>query len=132
METQLSQYTPVVFAFAFAATVALALVGLSALLGRGRLVQQRKRETYESGIPVIDPARRRVSIKFFVVAMVFIVFDVEIAFLYPWAVTVRESLAQGGSWVLLDGLVFFVLLAVGYLYSWRKGAFDWARRGSQS
>jgi NADH-quinone oxidoreductase subunit A len=128
----IAQYVPVLLAFAFAALVAGALVGLSALLGRGRLDATRTRETYESGMPLLDSSRKRVSVKFFVVAMVFIVFDVEVAFLFPWAVSTRGLLAEGDVSVLLDGLIFLVLLAVGYVYLWREGAFDWSHRGSES
>ena len=128
----IAQYVPIVLAFAFAALVAVAMVVLTTFLGRGRLAGARTRETFESGMPLIDLSRKRVSVKFFVVAMVFIVFDVEVAFLFPWAVSVRGLLAKGDSTVLLDGLVFLVLLAVGYVYLWREGAFDWSRRGSDS
>lgn len=125
------QYVPVLLAFAFAAIVAAVLVGGASLLGRGRLRHARKTETYESGMPLLDSSRKRVSVKFFVVAMVFIVFDVEVAFLYPWAVAVRPMLAEGGAAPLLEGLIFLVLLGIGYAYLWREGAFDWARRGER-
>ena len=128
----LAQYIPVLLAFAFAGVVAGSLVGLSALLGRGRLESSRTRETYESGMPLLDSSRKRVSVRFFVVAMVFIVFDVEVAFLFPWAVSARGLIVAGDTSVLLDGLIFFVLLAIGYIYLWREGAFDWSRRGSES
>ncbi len=127
----ITQYIPVVMAFAFAAVLAAALVGLTAFLGRGRLAGKRTRETYESGVPLLDSSRKRVSVKFFVVAMVFIVFDVEVAFLFPWAVSARGLLAENGPAVLLDGLIFLVLLAIGYVYLWREGAFDWSRRRSE-
>ena len=126
-----AQYVPVLFAFAFAVVVAGSLVGLSALLGRSRLRYQRKTETYESGMPLLDTSRKRVSVRFFVVAMVFIIFDVEVAFLFPWALSARELIAEGNPLVLLDGLIFLVLLAIGYVYLWREGAFDWSRRGSE-
>jgi len=127
----ITQYIPVVMAVVFAVTVTGALVGLTAFLGRGRLPGTRTRETYESGVPLLDSSRKRVSVKFFVVAMVFIVFDVEVAFLFPWAVSARGLLAEGSPAVLLDGLVFLALLAIGYVYLWREGAFDWARRRSE-
>jgi NADH-quinone oxidoreductase subunit A len=128
----LAQYIPVLLAFAFAGLVAVTLVGLSALLGRGRLSMPRTRQTYESGMPLIDSSRKRVSVKFFVVAMVFIVFEVEVAFLFPWAVSARGLVFEGDASVLLDGLIFLVMLAIGYAYLWREGAFDWSRRGSES
>ncbi len=126
-----AQYVPVLISLAFAATMAAAVVGLSALLGRGKLAHRRKLEPYESGMLLIDASRTRVSVKFFVVAMVFIVFDVEVAFLYPWAVSVRDLLAEGNTLVLWDGLIFLLLVTIGYVYLWREGAFDWSRRGGE-
>jgi NADH-quinone oxidoreductase subunit A len=128
----LGQYLPVVLAFLFAGLVVAGVFGLSALLGRGRLRPERKRDTFESGMPLIDSSRKRVPIKFFVVAMVFIVFDIEVAFLFPWAVTLRESMAFNPWHALISGFVFLVLLAVGYVYLWREGVFDWGKRGSAS
>lgn len=126
-----TQYVPVLLAFAFAAVVAVSVVGLSALFGRGRLKPRRKTETFESGMPLLDSSRKRVSVRFFLVAVVFIIFDVEVAFLFPWALSARQLIAEGDPMVLLDGLIFLVLLAIGYVYLWREGAFDWSRRGSQ-
>ena len=127
----IAQYVPVLVAFAFAGLVAVSVVGLSALFGRGRLKPKRKTETFESGMPLLDTSRKRVSVRFFVVAMVFIIFDVEVAFLFPWALSARELITEGNPLVLLDGLIFLVLLAIGYVYLWREGAFDWSRRGSE-
>jgi NADH-quinone oxidoreductase subunit A len=126
-----AQYVPVLLAFGFAVLVAAGMIGMSALLGRGHLRQTRKTETFESGMPLLDVSRKRVSVRFFVVAMVFIIFDVELAFLFPWAVTLRELVAEGNRAVVWDGLAFLILLAIGYVYLWREGAFDWSRRGSQ-
>jgi len=126
-----AQYVPILFTFAFAALVAGSLIALSALLGRGKLHPQRKTESYESGMPLLDTSRKRVSIKFFVVAMVFIIFDVELAFLFPWAVSLRELVAEGNRVVVWDGLVFLALLLIGYVYLWREGVFDWSKRGSE-
>jgi len=124
----MAQYLPVLIAFALAGALAVFFVVVTSLFRRGRLFEARRRETYESGMPLLDSARKRVSVKFFVVAMVFIVFDIEVAFLLPWAVAARGLLAEGNTTVLLDGLIFLVLLAVGYAYLWREGAFDWSRR----
>ena len=123
-----AQYVPVLLAFAFAGVVAVTIIGLSAVAGRGRFSPSRKREPYESGMPLLDSSRKRVSIKFFVVAMVFIVFDLEVAFLFPVAVATRGLLAEGNTVVLLEGLVFLVVLLVGYAYLWRERAFDWSRK----
>ena len=75
---------------------------------------------HESGVPLLDKSHKRMSIKFFVIAMIFILFDVEIAFLYPWALIFRS----GGPGLFLEMLVFLAVLAVGYAYIWKKGAFD--------
>ena len=86
-----------------------------------KLRTTQKSSTYESGVPLIDASHKRISIQFFVIAMVFILFDVEIAFIYPWALVFRSA-----GWPLfLEMLVFLAILAVGYAYIWKKGAFDW-------
>ncbi len=103
-----------------AAGVGGAILLVSALLGP-KLKTRRKLSTYESGVPLVDASRKRISIQFFVVAMIFILFDVEIAFLYPWAVAFRSDPVA----LLVEMLVFLVVLAVGYAYIWKKGAFDW-------
>lgn len=126
-----AQYVPVILTFTFAALVATTFVVASKLLGRGRLHPQRKLETYESGMPLLDASRKRISVKFFVVAMVFIIFDLEVAFLFPVAVAARGLLAEGNTLVLAEVLVFLLILAIGYVYLWRAGAFDWARSGSR-
>jgi NADH-quinone oxidoreductase subunit A len=72
-------------------------------------------------MPLLDENRKRISVKFFIVAMVFILFDVEAAFLYPWAVVFR----QGGWAVFGEMVLFLVVLFLGYAYLWKKGAFDW-------
>ena len=126
-----AQYVPVLLAFGFAVAVAVGMIGASTLLGRGRLHHARATETYESGMPLLDSSRKRVSVKFFVVAMVFIIFDVEVAFLFPWAVTLRQLIGEGNRVVVWDGLAFLVVLVIGYVYLWREGVFDWSRRGSE-
>jgi NADH-quinone oxidoreductase subunit A len=81
-----------------------------------------KMAPYECGMPPVGDARERQSVKFYLVAMIFLLFDIEIAFLYPWAIALRE-LGMPGLWQIV---VFFALLLVGYVYVWRKGAFDWS------
>jgi NADH-quinone oxidoreductase subunit A len=113
-------FLPILILLGLAAGMAGSILALNALLGP-KLRTARKLETYESGIPVIDASHKRISIKFFVIAMIFILFDVEIAFLYPWALVFRSV-----GWPLfVEMLVFMAVLAVGYAYIWRKGAFDW-------
>lgn len=113
-------YLPILILMFFAIGVAGALLLLSAVLGP-RLRTRRKLDTYESGMPLLDASHKRVSIQFFLIAMVFILFDVEIAFLYPWALVFRS----GGMPLFVEMGVFLVILAVGYAYLWKKKAFDW-------
>jgi NADH-quinone oxidoreductase subunit A len=113
-------FLPILLLMVVAAGIAGVILLLSSLLGP-RLSTRRKLGTYESGVPLIDASHKRLSIRYFVVAMVFILFDVEIAFLYPWAVVFRSAAAV----LFVEMLVFLAVLAVGYAYLWRKGAFDW-------
>ena len=84
-----------------------------------------KQEPYESGVPSLDENRKRVNVRFYQIAMLFILFDIEAAFLYPWAVIYREASAgRQGMFLFGEMLVFIVLLAVGYVYVWKKKAFD--------
>src|SRR5512145_924366 len=101
---------------AFAGT----MIGLSALLGP-RNPMPEKLAPYECGMPAVGDARERHSVKFYLVAMIFLLFDIEIAFLYPWAVALRDLGWAGFFQVVL----FTTVLFFGYLYVWRKGALDW-------
>jgi NADH:ubiquinone oxidoreductase subunit 3 (subunit A) len=123
------QFLPVLITLGTALVFAAVLLGLAALLGqRSRHRSAVKRSTYESGVPLIDQAYKRISVKFYLVALVFVVLDVEVAFLYPWAVTYRELLAEYSTVILWDMVAFIALLALAYAYLWRKGVFDWGRR----
>jgi len=123
------QYLPILLTFAVAILVTGGLLGLAALLSpRPRTRSDMKYQAYESGVPLIDRAQKRISVKFYLVALVFVVLDVEVAFLYPWAVTYRDFLAENAVFVLWDMLAFIVLLAFAYVYLWKKGVFDWLVR----
>jgi NADH-quinone oxidoreductase subunit A len=113
-------FLPILILFGLAFGMAAMILVLNALLGP-RFRTTRKLETYESGVPLLDASHKRMSIKFFVIAMIFILFDVEIAFLYPWALVFRS----GGLPYFVVMLVFLAVLAAGYAYIWKKGAFDW-------
>jgi len=123
------QFLPVLITLGAAVFTAVAILGLAALVAqRSRHNAVAKREVYESGVPLLDSAYKRISVKFYLVALVFVVLDVEVAFLYPWAVTYRALLAEHSTAVLLDMLAFMALLVVAYAYLWKKGVFDWGRR----
>jgi NADH-quinone oxidoreductase subunit A len=81
-----------------------------------------KSAPYECGMPPVGDARERQSVKFYLVAMIFLLFDIEVAFLYPWALAMRDLGMTG----YLQIVTFFALLVTGYIYVWRKGIFDWS------
>ena len=105
---------------ALGAGFALTSVVLSSLLGPSRPTPE-KSAPYECGMPPVGDARERQSVKFYLVAMIFLLFDIEIAFLYPWAMALRDLQWAGYVQVIL----FMVLLLAGYVYVWRKGVLDW-------
>ena len=97
---------------------------LSTNLVGPRKPSPEKSAPYECGMPAVGDARERQSVKFYLVAMVFLLFDIEVAFLYPWALAIRDL-----RWVgLIQIVVFFALLVIGFVYIWRKGVLDWSRR----
>jgi NADH-quinone oxidoreductase subunit A len=105
---------------ALGAGFALFSVVLSGLLGPRRPTPE-KSAPYECGMPAIGDARDRHSVKFYLVAMIFLLFDIEVAFLYPWAMALRDL-----GWTGFVQVTFFMgLLLFGYIYVWRKGALDW-------
>jgi NADH-quinone oxidoreductase subunit A len=113
-------YLPVLVMAIVATGMALLLVGLSVFLGP-RKPSLRKLMAYESGIEPLDTVRRRFPIRFHLIAMLFIVFDIEVVFFYPWAVIFRRLDLYGLIWMF----IFVATLLVGYVYIWRKGAFTW-------
>jgi NADH-quinone oxidoreductase subunit A len=113
-------YLPLVILGAVALGFGVFTLGMSYLLGRPR-PDAGKTSTYECGMPVIGSARERFPIKFYLVCMLFILFDVETAFFYPWALVLK----QYGLYALSAMGVFFAVLAVGFLYEWKVGAMDW-------
>ncbi|MFQ2625413.1 NADH-quinone oxidoreductase subunit A [Aeromonas caviae] len=101
--------------------ICLTMIGLAALLG-GRAYGRAKNKPFESGVDSVGNARLRFSAKFYLVAMFFVIFDVEALYLFAWSVSVQES-----GWVgFIEATIFITLLLVGLLYLWRIGALDWA------
>jgi NADH-quinone oxidoreductase subunit A len=112
-------YYPVLLALGIALLVGVALLGVSQLAGR-QVGGRDKLTTYESGMPLLDLSHKRLSIAFFLIAIDFIVFDLEAAFLYPWALVMKD-----GGWDLFWAVMAFVgLILVGYAYIWRKGGLE--------
>ena len=116
----MSVYAPIVLHLAIVIAIAAAMITLGVLFGR-RTRSAVKSEPYESGIRPKTEAQQRFDVKFYLVAILFIVFDLETTYLYPWAVIYKE-LAWFG---FLEMLVFIAILLVGYLYIVKKGALEW-------
>ena len=121
MPTYPQTYFPVVVQVIIAIAVAAGLIGASTLLGK-RARSPLKDTPYESGMAPVGSARERFSVKFYLVGMIFILFDIEAVFLYPWAVVYRDLKMFG----FVEMLIFVALVLVGFFYVWKKGALDWA------
>jgi NADH-quinone oxidoreductase subunit A len=120
-ESYAEQYFPVLVQALLAMALAAGLLTVSYLLGK-RVRNRVKDMPYESGIAPTGDARHRFSVKFYLVAMLFILFDIEAIFLYPWAVVYREL----KMFAFVEMLVFVVLILAGFFYIWKKGALDWS------
>jgi NADH-quinone oxidoreductase subunit A len=119
----LQQYIPVLLVVAFVIANAILMLGLSHVLSSYRLTAV-KLTPYESGMPILGDARERFSVKFYLVAMLFIIFDVETVFMLPWAAAFNQ-LAEIRGLLLIEMFLFVLILAVGYLYVWKRGALQW-------
>jgi NADH-quinone oxidoreductase subunit A len=119
-------YFPVLVQIVIAAGIAAALITISILLGK-RARSPLKDTPYESGMAPVGSARERFSVKFYLVGMIFILFDIEAVFLYPWAVVYRQLKLFG----FFEMAIFIVLILIGFFYVWKKGALDWAPRGKE-
>src|SRR6266480_6556305 len=128
----LRPYLPFLLLLLFVVANAAGMIGLSHLIGPKRPTPL-KDSPYESGMPPLGNARERFSVKFYLVAMLFIIFDIETVFLIPWG-TIYFSGAAGGAgagggpstgFLLVEMLVFMFILAVGYVYVWKRGALEW-------
>jgi len=119
--TYAETWFPVLIQILIALAVAGAMIGLSAVLGR-RVRDPIKSTPYESGMTPVGNARERFSVKFYLVGMVFILFDIEAIFLYPWAVIYRELKL----FAFFEMLLFIVLVLCGFFYIWKKGVLNWS------
>src|ERR1700716_4742915 len=137
MSFNLNDYLPVLLMFVVAAGFAITFIGLSQLVGQ-RKRTRTKLMPYECGKDPVGSARERFSVKFYLIAMIFILFDIEVIFLVPWAVVFKTlaSPAYGlRTLVYVEMMVFVALLLAGYVYVIKKGAFDWnetARREAEA
>lgn len=116
----MGSWLPILIMLGLGVGFAAGNVLLSQFLGPKKPTPE-KLAAYECGMPPVGDARERQSVKFYLVAMIFLLFDIEVAFLYPWAMALGDLRWAG----FIQILVFFALLATGYIYVWRKGVFDW-------
>jgi len=114
------EYLPILVTMVFAFFIAVLIVGASRILGH-RISSKVKLAPYECGMPTIGPTRMKIRIRYYIVAMLFLIFDIEIMFLYPWAV-MADGLSLFG---FGEMLLFVLILLVGYVYVLKKGALEW-------
>ncbi len=120
MQPVLFGYLPILVFLVIAGVIALAMVTGSLLLARQKPYPE-KLSAYECGFEAFDDARRRFDVRYYLVAILFIIFDLEVAFLFPWAVALR-AIGTFGFWSMI---AFLAVLTVGFIYEWSKGALEW-------
>jgi len=124
-QSQLAQYLPVLMLGVLAVVFSFGMLVMSVVLGKRGRRTAVKDTPYECGMVPVGPGTTRLSVRFYLVAMLFILFDIEVVFLYPWAVIYRDMLKESGGMILSAMLSFLGVLLVGYLYAVKKRAFDW-------
>ncbi len=124
-QAQLAQYLPVLILGALAVAFSFGMLVFSVLVGKKGRRPAIKDTAYECGMVPVGEGSTRLSVKFYLVAMLFILFDIEVVFLYPWAVIYKSMLREHATLILGSMLSFLAILFVGYVYALRKRAFDW-------
>src|ERR1051326_2056875 len=124
-QSQLSQYIPVLMLILLAIGFSFGMLIMSVILGKKGRRPAIKDTAYECGMLPIGEGSTRLSVKFYLVAMLFILFDIEVVFLYPWAVIYRTMLKENAAMIFGSMISFLAVLFVGYIYALKKGAFDW-------
>ena len=125
MDGQLIQYLPVLILLGVAIAFAAGNLIVSKLIGKRAHTDEVKDTPYECGMLPVGDGQPRFSVKFYLVAMLFVLFDIEVVFLYPWAVTFRDFVSAGSLTVFWSMLGFVGILAVAYVYALKKGALNW-------
>ncbi len=116
----LQEYLPILIFLSISAGIGVVLLSLGFLIGRGQK-DEEKLSPYECGFEAFDDSRMKFDVRYYLVAILFIIFDLEIAFLFPWAV----SLDAVGKFGLIAMALFLAILVVGFIYEWKKGALEW-------
>lgn len=127
MQSQLAQYVPVLILMVLAVTLTAGMLIFSVIVGKLGRRSQVKDTPYECGMLPVGTGRTRLSVKFYLVAMLFILFDIEVVFLYPWAVVYRELLQTQPNLIFGSMISFLGILFIGYIYAVKKRALDWTR-----
>ena len=127
MEGQLIQYLPVLILLGVAIAFAAGNLIISKLVGKRAKSNPTKDSPYECGMLAEGEGSSRMSVKFYLVAMLFILFDIEVVFLFPWAVVYKDMLSQNADLIFGSMISFLGILLVGYIYALKKKAFDWKR-----
>jgi NADH-quinone oxidoreductase subunit A len=126
-DTPIVNYIPILMMFGLALAVAIGMVLASKFIGQ-QLPTREKLMPYECGKDPVGSARERFSIKFYMVALLFILFDIEAIFFVPWAVVFRQLAVEiSKPFVFIEMMLFVVVLLVGYIYVWKKGILDWRK-----
>ena len=126
----LREFIPVLFSIGVAVAIAVGAIVVALILGKVGQRNKGKDLAYECGKDPIGGGSARFSVKFYLVAMIFILFDIEVIFMYPWAVSLMDFQQSGRGWQVFGLMLAFVLLVeVGHLYAYKKGVFDWNKRG---
>ena len=120
MENYLSEYLPILIFIIIGFAIAIGMITLSFVVG-DRKPDNEKLSAYECGFEAFDDARGRFDVRFYLVAILFIIFDLEVAFLFPWAVSLG-SIGIFGFWSMM---IFLLILTIGFIYEWKKGALEW-------
>jgi len=121
----LSQYIAIAVFVLLITVIGVIAISLGAVFGPKKETE-RKSMPYESGMVPIGPGTRRMPVRFYLIAVLFILFDIEVIFFLPWAVVFRKFMENGlGNFILAEMFVFIGILLVGYIYAWKKGAFEW-------
>lgn len=118
------EYLPILIVFGVAIIFAVATVFSSEIFGPQR-PNAEKLSTYESGMKPVGSTSERISIKYYLIGMFFIIFDLEVVFIYPWAVQFKKLFNEFGISVFISMFIFLVVLELGYLYAYKKGGFKW-------
>ena len=119
------EYVAIALMIALATLVALIAIGMGNLFGP-RKKSAAKSMPYESGMTPYGEGTRRLPVRFYLIAVLFILFDIEVIFFLPWAVVFSEFIDRGLGWfALIEMVIFIVILLVGYVYAWKKGALEW-------